>query len=144
MHPGVYALCIKALTHQEGKVVIKISVSIDVSDLKQAEHFYMEALGCRKLRDQGADMVVLATENCDIYLQEKAAGSKPVATSDVCRSYQRHWTPVHLDFLTQNVDEVVEKVLRLGGLHEGGERGDWGSIAHCADPFGNGFCIINE
>ena len=124
--------------------MIKISVSIDVSNLKQAEILYIEALGCKKLRDQGADMVVLATDNCDIYLQEKEAGTKPLASSAVVRDYERHWTPVHLDFLTENIDEVVKKIVQLGGLHEGGESGDWGSIAHCADPFGNGFCVINE
>ena len=124
--------------------MIKISVSIDVSNLKQAETFYIEALGCKKLRDQGTDMVVLATDNCDIYLQEKEAGTKPLVSSAVVRDYERHWTPVHLDFLTENIDEVVKKILQLGGLHEGGESGDWGSIAHCADPFGNGFCVINE
>ncbi len=111
--------------------MIKISVSIDVSNLKQAEIFYIEALGCKKLRDQGS-MAVLSVENCDIYLQEKAAG------------YGRHWTPIHLDFLCENVDEVVEKILKLGGSHEGGESAEWGAIAHCADPFGNGFCLINE
>ncbi|MCU7917184.1 MAG: VOC family protein [Candidatus Thiodiazotropha sp. (ex Epidulcina cf. delphinae)] len=124
--------------------MIKISVSIDVSDLKQAEAFYVKALGCKKVRDQGSDMVVLSTENCDLYLQEKKAGTKPLVSSEVVRDYKRHWTPVHLDFLTENVDRVVEKILKLGGLHEGGESGDWGSIAYCADPFGNGFCIINE
>lgn len=124
--------------------MIKISVSIDVSNLKQAETFYIEALGCQKIRAQGPDMVVLATENCDIYLQEKEAGTKPIVSSEVQRDYRRHWTPVHLDFLTENVDEIVEKILQLGGQHEGGESGDWGSIAYCADPFGNGFCIINE
>ena len=124
--------------------MIKISVSIDVSNLKQAEAFYIEALGCKKLRDQGSDMAVLSTENCDIYLQEKEAGTKPLVSSDVVRDYKRHWTPVHLDFLAENVDEAVKKILQLGGLHEGGETGDWGSIAYCADPFGNGFCVINE
>jgi len=124
--------------------MIKISVSIDVSNLKQGEAFYIEALGCKKIRDQGSDMVVLSTENCDIYLQEKKAGTKPLVSSEVVRDYKRHWTPVHLDFLAKNVDGVVEKILQLGGLHEGGESGDWGSIAYCADPFGNGFCVINE
>jgi predicted enzyme related to lactoylglutathione lyase len=124
--------------------MIKISVSIDVSNLKKAETFYVEALGCNKLRDQGSDMVVLSTENCDIYLQEKEAGTNPLISSEVIRDYKRHWTPVHLDFLTENIDQVVEKILKLGGLHEGGESGDWGSIAYCADPFGNGFCVINE
>ena len=124
--------------------MIKISVSIDVSNLKQAETFYTEALGCKKIRDQGSDMVVLTTENCDIYLQEKKAGSKPLTSSETIRNYKRHWTPVHLDFLTKNIDEVVKNILKLGGLHEGGDSGDWGSIAYCADPFGNGFCVINE
>ena len=124
--------------------MIKISVSIDVPDLKKAETFYTEALGCKKVRDQGSDMTVLSTANCDIYLQEKETGTKPLVTNEVVRDYKRHWTPVHLDFLTKNVDEVVEKILQFGGLHEGGESGDWGSIAYCADPFGNGFCIINE
>jgi predicted enzyme related to lactoylglutathione lyase len=125
-------------------LMIKISVSIDVSDLKQAETFYVEALGCKKVRDQGSDMVVLSVENADIYLQEKEHGTKPLVSGSVVRDYQRHWTPVHLDFLCENVDELVSKILKMGGLHEGGESGDWGSIAHCADPFGNGFCLINE
>lgn len=124
--------------------MIKLSVSIDISDLKQAESFYVEALGCKKVRDQGSNMVVLSVENCDLYLLEKEQGSKPLASSSVVRDYQRHWTPVHLDFLCENVDERISKILELGGLHEGGESGDWGSIAHCADPFGNGFCLINE
>lgn len=124
--------------------MIKISVSIDVSNLKQAETFYIEALGCIKLRDQGENMSVISTENCDIYLQEKEAGTKPIPSESVVRDYNRHWTPIHLDFLTDNVDEVVKKILQFGGQHEGGESGEWGSIAYCADPFGNGFCLINE
>ena len=89
-------------------------------------------------------MSVISTENCDIYLQEKEAGTKPIPSEAFERDYDRHWTPIHLDFLTENVDDVVKKVLQLGGQHEGGESGDWGSIAYCADPFGNGFCVINE
>ena len=124
--------------------MIKISVSIDVSNLKQAETFYIEALGCKKVRDQGADMVVLATDNCDIYLQEKAADTRPLKSDKVIRDYQRHWTPVHLDFLTKNTEDIVRKVIENGGQREGGESGEWGSIAYCVDPFGNGFCVINE
>lgn len=124
--------------------MIKITVSIDVANLKQAETFYIDALGCKKVREQGTNMVILSTENCDIYLQEKEAGTKPLVAGEVTRDYKRHWTPVHLDFLTENVDEVVKKILQHGGQHEGGESGDWGAIAYCADPFGNGFCIINE
>ena len=124
--------------------MIKITVSIDVSNLKKAETFYVEALGCKKVRDQGSSMVVLSVENSDIYLQEKEPGTKPLVSSSVARDYERHWTPVHLDFICDNLDEIILKILKFGGLHEGGESGDWGSIAYCADPFGNGFCVINE
>ena len=128
----------------KGLIMIKISISIDVSNLKEAEKFYVEALGCKKVRNQGSDMVVLSVENSDIYLQEKEPGSSPLKSSDVVRDYGRHWTPIHLDFLCENVDELVSKIVTLGGVHEGGDSGDWGSIAYCSDPFGNGFCVINE
>ena len=71
--------------------MVKISASIDVSNLKQAERFYIEGLGCKKLRDQGPDMAVLSTDNCDIYLQEKEAGTKPLVSDEVVRDYKRHW-----------------------------------------------------
>lgn len=123
--------------------MIKISVSIDVANVKEGEDFYIEALGCKKLRDQGS-MSVISAGNCDIYLQANESGTQPIPSEAVKRDYSRHWTPVHLDFLAENVDEIVEKILKLGGQHEGGESGDWGAIAYCADPFGNGFCVINE
>lgn len=124
--------------------MIKLSISIDVTDLKKAEKFYIEALGCKKIRDQGSSMSVLATDNCDIYLQEKEAGTNPIPSSDIVRNYKRHWTPVHIDFLADNINEIIDRIIQLGGVHEGGESGDWGSIAYCSDPFGNGFCVINE
>ena len=46
--------------------MVKITVSIDVSNLKKAETFYIEALGCKKKRDQGDSMVVLSVENTDL------------------------------------------------------------------------------
>jgi predicted enzyme related to lactoylglutathione lyase len=124
--------------------VVKISVSIDISNLKEAETFYVEALGCKKVRDQGDTMSVLCVQNADIYLQEKKSGTNPLRLGDAVRDYKRHWTPIHLDFLCDNIDELVSKVVDFGGSCEGVNSGDWGSIAYCADPFGNGFCIINE
>lgn len=123
--------------------MIKLSISIDVSDIKKAEEFYTQALGCKREREQFG-MIVLSVENCEIYLQEKQEGTNPLIHQEAKRNYNRHWTPVHLDFLAKNVDEIVEKVKQLGGKHEGGDSWEGGSIAYCCDPFGNGFCIINE
>ena len=65
--------------------MIKISVSIDVSNLNQAEAFYVEALGCKKIRDQGSKMVVLAVDNADLYLLEREPGSNPLKSSNIVR-----------------------------------------------------------
>jgi predicted enzyme related to lactoylglutathione lyase len=121
----------------------KVSISIDVPDLQQGETFYCDALGCTKLRDQG-DMCILSAGNTDIYLLKRDPGSQTSTTSDSARSFKRHWTPVHLDFGVDNVEKAVALILELGGKVEGDESGDWGAIAYCVDPFGHGFCLINE
>ncbi len=124
----------------------KLSVSIDVPNLEAATAFYVDALECVKLREQGRTMVVLSAGNADIYLLERSADTNPLAASgtDGARSYARHWTPVHLDFVVSDVDAAASRVVAAGGVREGGEEGEWGAIAHCVDPFGHGFCVIRE
>jgi hypothetical protein len=90
-----------------------LSLSPNGATWTSTETFYVEALGCKKVRDQGSNMVVLSVENSDIYLQEKEPGTKPLISSIVVRDYERHWTPVHLDFICDNVDELVSKILKL-------------------------------
>jgi predicted enzyme related to lactoylglutathione lyase len=119
----------------------KVSISIDVSDMKKASSFYSDALGCKKDRD-GDEVTVLSADNTTIYLLKKDPGSNPLLAGNAARDFDRHWTPVHLDFVVSNIDETLALVLKYGGSHEGGESGDWGSIAYCADPFGNGFCLV--
>jgi len=124
--------------------MVEINISIDVPDLAEGVDFYTNALGCTKLRDQSPNMVVLEAENIKIYLLEKKPDTEPFTNSPTSRSYQRHWTPVHLDFLIADVEGAVANVVKFGGTREGGEKGEWGEIAFCADPFGNGFCVIQE
>ena len=119
------------------------SISIDVPDLEEAAEFYCQALGCKKLRDQG-NMTIVALGSLEIYLLERADGTNPIADTDVVRTYQRHWTPIHIDFGVDDVDAVADRILKHGGSVEGKESGDWGAIAYCVDPYGHGFCIIDE
>ncbi len=58
------------------------------------------------------------------------------------RAYARHWTPVHVDFYVEDVDVITPEVVRLGGTVESTKSGDWGKAAFCADPYGNGFCLL--
>ncbi len=122
----------------------KISIAIDVPSLGLAVDFYTGALGCEKVRDQAPNMSVLSADGVELYLLEKEASATPIPGDSGGRSYERHWTPVHLDFASSDVPAAVARVLESGGAHEGGEKGEWGEIAYCADPFGNGFCLIRE
>ncbi len=121
-----------------------VSISIDVPDLKQAVDFYTGALGCQLRPKQPKFNAVVTAGPVELHLLPNEAGSCPHESAEKGRSYERHWTPVHLDFLVDDVPGTVEKVVGSGGTHEGGEKADWGEIAYCADPFGNGFCIIRE
>ncbi len=118
----------------------QVSISIDVLDMDKAILFYTEALGCKEFRS-GADTTKLTTDNIDIYLLKRESNSNPLITGAASRNYDRHWTPVHLDFSVSDLDKATNLVTKFGGIEEKSESGDWGSIAYCADPFGNGFCL---
>ena len=120
---------------------MEVSISIDVPDLEAGVSFYTEALGFTLLPGKNPYISILQSGSTKIYLLKTAAGSQPVpADTDIPeRHYARHWTPVHLDFSTTDLNGTVDKITSAGGKHEGGEAG---GIAHCSDPFGHGFCVI--
>lgn len=118
-----------------------ISVCIDVSKMKKAIQFYCKALGC-KLVKEGEEYTELSADGLKMYLIERAAGTNPLVVGEAARNYERHWTPIHLDFAVPNIEQCVASILEMGGVREGEESGDWGSAAYCADPFGNGFCVM--
>ncbi len=120
----------------------KAPVSIDVSDMGKALSFYTEALGCEFKKKYSDEWQVISIASLDIHLQKKAAGT--VAAADQKRDYARHWTPVHLDFIVEDIRPACEAIEKLGGIVEGQTFSDPADIAHCADPFGNGFCVIRE
>ncbi len=121
-----------------------MSISIDVPNLDSAIEFYTQGLGFKRVKKFGADMFILDAGKIKIYLLQKEAGSASTKFDTAPRSYERHWTPIHFDFDVVDIEKALEQVVAAGGIHEGGNSGDWGSIAHCSDPFGHGFCLIQE
>jgi len=119
----------------------KISVCIDVSEMDKAIQFYTKALGCELVK-KDKEYSELIMDGLTIYLGENAAGTNPLIDGHAIRNYDRHWTPIHLDFTVSNLEQTISSIVELGGVKEGEKRGDWGSIAFCADPFGNGFCVM--
>lgn len=122
---------------------MQLLVNIDVDDVPRAEAFYTAAFGLRPTRRFGADGVELQGASAPIYLLKKAAGSKATPASDATRDYSRHWTPVHLDIVVDDVDAAVERALAAGAtLEQPARTASWGRIALLADPFGHGFCLL--
>lgn len=118
-------------------------VNIDVDDLEKAIGFYRDGLGLqvgRRLGDGAAEMLGASSP---IYLLVKAAGSAAGSGSAQLRAYGRHWTPVHLDFVVDEIHAAVRMAVAAGALLEDDvETHAWGRIAHLADPFGHGICLI--
>ena len=121
----------------------KVSIAIDVANGRQAVAFYVNALGCKHLRDPYPQMSVVSMGDVEIWLLEKPSGSHPLLGGGAIRSYERHWTPVHLDFRVEDFANTLDRVVDEQGTCESqGESGyRW---AFCADPFGNGFCLIED
>lgn len=116
-------------------------VNIDVPDLVRAEAFYVKAFGLTPTRRFGQGAVELSGLPVRLYLLEKADGS--IGAGEQPRGYGRHWTPVHLDLVVDDLDTALERALGAGAVLDAPVRADvWGRIAMLADPFGHGVCLI--
>jgi predicted enzyme related to lactoylglutathione lyase len=118
-------------------------VNIDVDDLPKAIRFYCEAFGLRVGRRFGEHVTELLGSSAPIYLLAKPSGSIAVPTSTQGRDYSRHWTPVHLDFVVQDIERAADHAVKAGAKQEAPTRtSNWGRLALMSDPFGNGFCLV--
>src|SRR5689334_15564778 len=118
-------------------------VNIDVPDIPRAIEFYTKGLGLQVGRRFDATFIELVGAGTFIYLLEKAVGSAPIpGASEPTRLYTRHWTPVHLDFVVEDVVASRDRAFAAGAVGEGDITDHpYGRLALMADPFGNGFCL---
>jgi predicted enzyme related to lactoylglutathione lyase len=122
--------------------MIELIANIDVDDLSVALAFYVDGLGLTVRRRFGDFGVELSGASSSVFLLVKPGGTTP-APGSAPRDYRRHWTPVHLDFVVDDVDAAAARAVRAGARLEGEVRTHrWGRIAHLADPFGHGVCLI--
>lgn len=122
---------------------MKVIVDIDVPELAPAIDFYCSALGLQLSRLLDTDVAELAGASCTIYLLRHAAGSRPVHTLALQRQYSRHWTPVHLDLVVDDLAAATRRALAAGAVQES-PCVEWrgSKCISFADPFGHGFCLI--
>src|SRR3569623_1240780 len=120
---------------------MSVLLNIDVPDLAAGERFFIEAFGLGAGRRFGGDVVELLGWPVPVYLLRKEAGTR--GAGDDPRRYDRHWTPIHLDVVVTDLDAALGRAVGAGAVDESppGEA-PYGRIAMLADPFGNGFCLI--
>ena len=122
---------------------MNLRVCIDVPDMEKGIAFYRDGLGLtvgRRYRDDWTEMLGAPAP---LDLLKQAAGTQPSPSSTTKRSYERHWTPVHLDFVVDDLHAALEKAVAAGAtVEQPAKDRPYGRIAVLADPFGNGFCLL--
>src|SRR5215510_1017668 len=122
---------------------MELLVNIDVDDLPKAVAFYGSAFGLKVGRRFGSSGMELLGGSAPIYLLAKASGTAAAGTTKQVRNYDRHWTPVHLDFVVEDIEVAVKKAVSAGATLETPlTTHKWGRLALMADPFGNGYCLV--
>ena len=118
-----------------------VLINIDVPDAEIGVRFYVAAFGLKIGRRFGADFVELLGWEAPVYLLSKKAGT--VGAGGDLRRYERHWTPLHLDIIVDDVDAAVARAVDAGATLEAPARDTpYGRIAMLGDPFGHGFCLL--
>lgn len=118
-----------------------VLLNIDVPDVELATTFYTAAFGLTVGRRFGSDFVELLGWPAPLYLLTKQPGT--LGAGGDRRRYDRHWTPLHLDVVVDDVDAAVARAVSAGAILEAAARdAPYGRIAMLADPFGHGFCLL--
>ena len=125
---------------------MNLLINIDVDDLPRATAFYCAAFDLTVGRQFGDGAVELLGGPAPIYLLAKSEGSSPCSDCEstaAARSYQRHWTPMHLDIVVDDIEAAIRKAVAAGAVQEKPTAIQaWGKLALMADPFGHGFCFV--
>lgn len=125
--------------------MISMSVSIDVPSLEEGVRFYSEAFGFSKIMEPVPGVAVLKLGAATLCLLQKSAGSKPSPSTKDVRHYERHWTPVHLDIHVEDLEAALARAIGAGAVQEQKfTNPEHGSAAFCCDPFGHGFCLLEQ
>jgi uncharacterized glyoxalase superfamily protein PhnB len=122
---------------------MRIVVNIDVPELRIAIEFYCAALGLEHSRTLDGDVAELTGTSSVIYLLQNPPGSNSAGKDSETRWYSRHWTPVHIDFVVDNIAAAATRAIEAGAIQES-ECIQW-KDSKCitfSDPFGHGFCLI--
>jgi predicted enzyme related to lactoylglutathione lyase len=123
--------------------VLEVHAYIDVADLERGIAFYCDGLGLSLKRRLSLSWVEPEGANLTVFLLGNRATTAKLGGTQIRRDFGRHWTPVHLDFIVPDIDAAVARLSGLGAtLDREVQQREYGRLANMADPFGNGFDLI--
>lgn len=107
---------------------------IEVRDAGEGARFYCDAIdGLSVARRLTPKWIELRGAAIPLFV----LGDRPEP-----REYTRHWTPVHLDFVVPSLPAAVARARDAGAAIEKEVEHEPFAMANCADPWGNGFDLI--
>ncbi len=125
---------------------MRLEITIDVDDLERAVEFYCEGLGL-SLVERSSDWARVELNGQTFWICLFGPGPH----GSVSRDFGRHWTPVHLDLIVDDIDRAVERALAAGGRLDGEIRrnepepiGCRSDVANLSDPAGNGVDLLQR
>ncbi|MGH8608275.1 MAG: VOC family protein [Gammaproteobacteria bacterium] len=117
-------------------------VNLDVDDLEKAARLYGSAFGLKGGQRVGSFGVEMLGSSAPIHLLVKAPETLVWDTTSQRRDYRRHWTPVHLDFVVDEIESAAQRAISAGAqLEKPIATRKWGKLALMA-AFGHGFCFV--
>ena len=119
---------------------MRLLINIDVPDLERAIGFYEQAFGLTLTAASGGGGNV-RRPGPHLSAGKRLPARRRGATRQP-RDYARHWTPVHLDVVVDDVDAAVARAVAAGAGSNPAATHAWGRIAHLSDPFGHGICLL--
>ncbi len=124
--------------------MLGVIANVDVDDVERAVAFYSEALGFvfkRWLFD--GSVAEMSAGPFLLYLLDAPAHSIAVSGTEIRRDYARHWTPVHLDVVVDDLDTALQRALSAGAIADGNMVDeDPCRFVTIRDPFGHGICLL--
>jgi predicted enzyme related to lactoylglutathione lyase len=123
----------------------EVHIYIEIDDLERGVEFYVDGLGLTVRRRLTERWVELAGAQAPIHLLGRPEPEFESGGHVLRKDFSRHWTPIHLDFVVEDLEAAVERAVKAGATLERrvDHPGLW-RLAALADPFGNGIDLITD
>src|SRR4051812_49848901 len=100
----------------------EVHVYIEIDDLERGIEFYVDGLGLTLTRRLTPRWVELGGARVPIHLLARPEPEFESGDHVLRKDFSRHWTPIHLDFVVEDLEAAVQRAVAAGATL--GRRGD--------------------